>query len=192
MAVPEAAVDRGLGGPERRERLFALVDVVDLRTHHPGQQAAPPMRRQHADDRDAGAWHRPARNGHLEREHPCPADDLLAVEGRVHPLGGKHLREALGLLTRRHPTEVVADRARRLAELVQRAARSNAIGHPCSSLRAVYCCGPADSTTATQNPSGQYGGSGVAKSAVARASPPGRSSRARPAAARRSNEKAPR
>jgi hypothetical protein len=39
--VAEAAVDRLLRRPERRDRLAALADVAQLRVHHPPQQAAP-------------------------------------------------------------------------------------------------------------------------------------------------------
>ena len=44
--VAEAAVDRLLRGPQRRERLAALVDVVELGAHHRAQHAAAAMRRQ--------------------------------------------------------------------------------------------------------------------------------------------------
>ena len=54
-AVAEAAVDRLLGGPERRDRLAALVDVAQLRVHHRAEHAAAAVRRLDADHGDARA-----------------------------------------------------------------------------------------------------------------------------------------
>ena len=54
-AVAEAAVDRLLRRPQRRDRLAALVHVVELRAHHRREDAAAAVRRQHADDGHARA-----------------------------------------------------------------------------------------------------------------------------------------
>ena len=52
-AVAEAPVDQRLGGPERRQRLAALVQVVELATHQLAGQAAAPVRRVDAHPGDA-------------------------------------------------------------------------------------------------------------------------------------------
>ena len=88
------------------------------------------MGREHADHGHARARHDRPRNGHLEGEHACAADDRLPVEGGVHPLEREELGEALDLVLARHPAEVVADGADAPPELLVRAAGSYAIGHP--------------------------------------------------------------
>ena len=93
--VPEAAVDRLLGGPERRDRLAALVHVVELRAHHRPQDAAAAVRRIRADDRDAGAVG-DLPPGTVISNGKAPAPPTMSVlAGRVHPLEREVLREAL-------------------------------------------------------------------------------------------------
>ncbi len=71
-AVPEAAVDGVLRGPQEGERLAARVHVVELRAHHRAEDAAAAVRRERADDGDAGGRHDRARHRELEREGPAP------------------------------------------------------------------------------------------------------------------------
>jgi hypothetical protein len=119
--VAVAAVDRLLGRPEGRDRLAARDDVLELRAHHAAQHAAAPVRGQDADDGDAGARHRTARNGEPEREGTCAADDLPVVERDVHPVERQVAAEALDRLEVRRPAaEVVADGADPVGELLQR------------------------------------------------------------------------
>ena len=119
-AVAVAAVDRLLRGPERGERLAALVHVVELRAHHRAENPAPSVGREDADDGDAGRFERgAARHGHPERERARAADDLGAVEGGVHAVELEVLQPALGpLLIRPLTPEVVDDRVRRIAQLL--------------------------------------------------------------------------
>ena len=80
--VAEAAVDDALGRPERRERLVALVHVVELAAHHVAQDAAPPVRRLDRDPGDARRRQRAAGHGQVERVDRRRADDLRPVERR--------------------------------------------------------------------------------------------------------------
>src|SRR6266508_2019546 len=86
-AVAEAAVDDRLGGAERRHRLAARLDVLEMAQDHRAQDAPAAMGRQHRDGgqathRDAGA----SRQGQLQRVGAAGADDAVAVEGRHAPL----------------------------------------------------------------------------------------------------------
>ncbi len=128
--VPETAVDGLLGGPERRDGLAALADVLQLRIHHPPEKAAAPVRGKHADDRDAGARHRTRRQRQLERVRACAGDDPAVVEDGVHPLEREDLREALRVLRGRLPAEVVSDRSDRGDELLEVADGADAVRHP--------------------------------------------------------------
>src|SRR5439155_23061666 len=93
--------------------------VVELCLHHRGEHAAPAMGRQHADDGDTGGRDLPAaRHRHAIGEGACAADDLVAVERRMHSVDIDPLREALGVLGRALMAEIVADRVDRLAQLL--------------------------------------------------------------------------
>ncbi len=115
--VAEASVDGRLRGPERRERLVSRARVVELATHHRGEDPPAAMRRQHAHDRHSRRGNRAAGDGHLERERPGRRDDRLPVGRDEHPVDREELREALRVLLGGFPAEEVSDRAEPLAEL---------------------------------------------------------------------------
>src|SRR5207247_6083274 len=83
----ELAVDLTLGSEERGDRLTTFGGLVEQPAHQLGEDAAPPMRRQHADPRDAGGADRPTAGGDgRERVDRCTADDPAFVargEGSV-------------------------------------------------------------------------------------------------------------
>src|SRR5207302_11514983 len=74
-AVAEASVDRLLGGPQRGDRLSALMCVVELCAHQGPEDTAAAMGRVDADDGHTGCRDVPARDGHVERESAGTADD---------------------------------------------------------------------------------------------------------------------
>ena len=117
--VAEAAVDRLLGGPQERERLTALVDVVELGAHQGAQDSTAPVRRVGPDDRDARGRDDAARNREPEREGAGAADDAAVLPGGVHALDREVLREALHPLLGRIEPEVLPDREDRLPELLE-------------------------------------------------------------------------
>ena len=104
--VAEAAVDRLLGGPQRRDRLPRSRTSTELRLHHPAQQAAAPVRREHADDGHPGTAQRAARDGELEREGAGATDDRR--RRRRRRAGG---RAAEGSRTARRPPRSAASRS---------------------------------------------------------------------------------
>ena len=112
-AVAEPAVDDLLRGPERSDRLTALADVLELGAHHRREDAAATMRGQDADDGDAAAANRAARDRQLERERARAADDPVAVERRVHPLQRQHFaaNRCAASSSAGSAAEVVRDRA---------------------------------------------------------------------------------
>ena len=81
-AVAEALIDAPLRRPERRQRLAALVNVVELAPHHLAQDPAPSMRRLHAHGADPGRRQLPARNGQVKGDDGGIADHPIAVVGR--------------------------------------------------------------------------------------------------------------
>ena len=85
-AVAEAAVDHLLGGPERRDRLTALADVLELGAHHRREDAAAAVRRQHADDGDAAAADGPPGTVSWNGNAPAPPTIRSPSKARVHPL----------------------------------------------------------------------------------------------------------
>ena len=93
-AVAEAAVDRSPRRPQRRDRLAALVDVAQLASIIARSDAAPPVRREDADDGDAAARQRAAGNRQLERERAGAADDLAVLERGVHAVERHRLLES--------------------------------------------------------------------------------------------------
>ena len=105
--VAIAPVDDLLRCPKSRDRLAALADVLELGAHHLGEDPATAMGRQDADDRDAAAADRPARNGQLEGERARAADDAVAVDRRVHPFERQVAREPLRRLVVRRPAAEV-------------------------------------------------------------------------------------
>ena len=93
-AVAEAAVDRGLRGPQVGEGLAALRGLVEDRRHQPRVDAPATVRRQHADGGDAGRGQGPPGHGELGRACTGGADDLVAV-GRHEPaVGSAMMRSA--------------------------------------------------------------------------------------------------
>ena len=84
--VAEAAVDQRLRRPQRSERLPARMDVVELEAHHRRQYSLPPVRRQHADPRDARARQLAAGDRHRIR-HPRRNADEPAVRRRRRARG---------------------------------------------------------------------------------------------------------
>src|SRR5262249_42152297 len=120
VAVP--AVDRLLGGPERRERLAALVDVVELDAHHRAEDPAPSVSWQDADDGDSGGTQcGAARHGHPEAEGARAADDSAVVVRREHALELEVPQPPLGpVLGWGLAPEVVDYRVGGLAELLAR------------------------------------------------------------------------
>ena len=120
-AVPEAAVDASLGGVQRRDRLAALVGVLELAPHDRRQHAAAAVRRQHADGHHAGSRDlRAAGHRRVEAVSARAADDLAAVEPGKHALRGQDRREPLELLGLGPAAEVVPDRRQRGADLLRR------------------------------------------------------------------------
>ena len=138
--VAEAAVDHLLRGPQRRDRLASLTDVLELGAHHGRQDAATAMRRQDSDHGDATAGNDAAGHGQLEGEGSGAADDRVPVEGSVHPLERQHPREPLGALLVRAAAEVVGDRADSALELLEILGRTHIPGHS-EHLRAVRVAG---------------------------------------------------
>jgi hypothetical protein len=130
QAVPETAVDRLLGGPERGDRLLAITHVAELGLHHPPEKPTPAVRREDPHDRHSRARHSTGGKGQLERVGPGAGDDLAVVEDGDHPVERKDLREPLRVLGRRLPAEVVSDRAERADELVMVSDGAHAEGHP--------------------------------------------------------------
>ena len=94
-AVAEAAVDRRLRGPERRQRLAPAVDVFELAPHEVAQDPAATVRRQDADPGDAGARELPARDREIERVCRREPDRLVAVVRRERARRGQDLPLAL-------------------------------------------------------------------------------------------------
>jgi len=117
--VAVAAVDRSLRRPEGRERLAAAAHVVELGAHQRGQDAAPPVGRQHADDRDAGAVELAARYREPKRKRPRATDHASLVEGSVHAVERQVAVEPLRALPVGPAAEVVPDRADGSLELVE-------------------------------------------------------------------------
>ena len=75
-SVAEAAVDQGLRGPQRRERLATLRHLLELVLHHRGEQTATPVRRVHGH------------HGHRSRRHAGSTrhrEPALEVTAGGHP-----------------------------------------------------------------------------------------------------------
>src|SRR4029453_1066743 len=147
LAVP--AVDRLLGCPQRREGLTSLVHVVELGAHHRAEDAAPPMRRQDADDSHAGG--RPlhaAGHGHTEAHCARAAHDRAVVLQRgVHALELEDLQPAVGpVFVRLLPAELVDEHADGVAQLL--AARAGADLH-----QAIFSSGAYSSISLRSAPS---------------------------------------
>ena len=127
--VAVTAVDPLVGGPERGDRLPALVRVVELGAHHRREDPLAAVRRVDADDGDARARDRASRNRQVERERSGAADGALAVERRVHVVERMDAEKALGDLVVDLPAAVLGDGADRLLELRKRLARANLDRH---------------------------------------------------------------
>ena len=69
--------------------------------------------------------HDRSRNGHFERERTRAADDVSVLTGRMHPLDGKILREALEPLAAQLEREVLPDAEHGVRELVEICAGSD-------------------------------------------------------------------
>jgi hypothetical protein len=116
----ELPIDRVLRGPKHHHGLAARPRRVDLRSHHRAQQATAAMRRQHADDRQAGGLHLTAGHREIEREHARPGDRALALERGMHPFGRQNTVEILqDVAGRRILPEIVPDRRKRRVHLVR-------------------------------------------------------------------------
>jgi hypothetical protein len=118
LPVAEMAVDRVLGGPQVSDRLAAPVHVVELRAHHGAQDAAAPVRGEHADHREPGCPHHAARHGQLERERAAAADDGVALARREHPGRFHERHEPLRVAGRGRGAEVVEYRRDRREDFV--------------------------------------------------------------------------
>ena len=86
--VAEAAVDRRLRRPERRDRLAPAADVVELAAHEVAQDPAAPVRRQDADPGDAGARQLAARDREIERVRAREARPACRCRRRRAPATG--------------------------------------------------------------------------------------------------------
>jgi hypothetical protein len=117
--VPEAAVDRLFGRPQRCQRLTSLVCIVELRAHQRTQGATPPVRRQHADDADPCGPQLASRHRQAECERSCATDDRSVRPRPMHPLERQEARETLHALLVRDHAEVLADRKDGACELVE-------------------------------------------------------------------------
>jgi hypothetical protein len=128
--VPEAAVDRRLRRPQVRDRLAALVDVVELRAHERAQDPAAPVRREDADDGHPRRRDASARDGQLERERAGAADDATVLVRGVRTLRLEDAGEPLdALLARVELAEEVEDRRDRLPDVVLRRAGADLDAH---------------------------------------------------------------
>ena len=117
-AVAEPPVDRALRCPQDGERLAPFADGVELGAHEVPQDAAAPVRRQDADDGDAGGPNRPARHGQFEWQGGRATDDRVAVLRDVHAsLGDGDPGDEILFRARRQP-EVVSDRRKGVGQLV--------------------------------------------------------------------------
>ena len=99
------------------------MDVVELGTHHRPQDATAAMGGGGTDNRYPGGRDERAGNRELEWKRPRPADDEVAVPGRVHPLDREVPGEALDALLARLAAEVLLDHADRPHELLEIGAR---------------------------------------------------------------------
>jgi hypothetical protein len=85
--VPESAVDRGLRGVQRGQRLAAFAHVVELSTgqgrHHPSAS----VRRRHGHGRDPRRGQDAPRNRELKRSDHGLAHHRLPVERGQTPVG---------------------------------------------------------------------------------------------------------
>ena len=98
-AVPESLVDRRFRRGESGERFAAPRHVVELRIHHPAQDAAPAVggvHRDHADrrHREPGA----AGHGDVERVRAGRAHDGVAVADCEGAVGGEEVSRVLVVL----------------------------------------------------------------------------------------------
>jgi hypothetical protein len=118
-SVAEAAVNRLFRSPQARERLAALVDVVELRAHELRENPLPPVGRQHADYRHPRGRHDRARHGELELEGARSTDDLPVLLCEMHALRPQDPLEAADVLLGGLAPEVVRDRRDPAAELVR-------------------------------------------------------------------------
>ena len=98
--VAEATVDRGLGGPERRDRLAPLARVRELLRHQPAQDPLPAVSRLHSDPRHTGARQLAARDRQVERVRARERDRAPVVEGRDRTVKRKRDPLALPVLLR--------------------------------------------------------------------------------------------
>src|SRR5512132_2896941 len=73
-AVAVAAVQRVLGCPQIRDRLAALMNVVELGSHQAPEDPPAAMRRQDSDERHACGADEPARHAGLERKRRAAPD----------------------------------------------------------------------------------------------------------------------
>ena len=134
---PKRAVDRLLRGPQRRERLAALVRVVEVGAHHRAQDAAAAMGRRDADDGRPRARDR-SRPGTESVNANAPAPPTIASPSQAACIrsSGSSAREALGSARRparrrstgRSPARRGRARARsaqrRTSTLIRRCARA--------------------------------------------------------------------
>ena len=116
-AVAEAAVDALLRGPERGDRLAALVRVVEVPAHQRAQHAASPVRRRDAHDRRPAALDRTARHGQAERHRPRAPDHRVAVPRAEHAIERGDAREPPGPRLGAVRAEVLPDLHERALEL---------------------------------------------------------------------------
>ena len=97
-AVAEAPVDRALGGPQRRDRLAARADVLELAAHHRGEQAAPAVGGHDAHRGHRGARHDGAGHRHVAAVDAGAGDDASVVEPRQRALRLVDAREGAAVL----------------------------------------------------------------------------------------------
>ena len=108
----EPLVDRGLRRAEDRDRLAALLGLVEQADHHRAQDAAPCVGGQHADERDPRRADLAARDGQPKGVGAGHADRRLAFERAEHPVDLGEMALHLELLGH----EVVAERDRQRLE----------------------------------------------------------------------------
>ena len=118
-----------------RDGLTALGRLAVQLGHHLAQDPAPPMGRQHADQRDPGGPDLAARRGHPERERARDADGEVALEGADDAVHLDHLGLVLELALRPDLPERGHRGHEELAEglargRAQRDGRRRPVGHP--------------------------------------------------------------
>ena len=112
--------------PKIGNRLAALMAGVEQGAHHCPKNAAAPVRRQDAGDRDAGRGHSSARDGQAEWEGAQAANSPIALPGGVDAFGRHDAAHSLGLvLTGSRTSEIIPNRGNSLPDFRRRGAGSD-------------------------------------------------------------------